>query len=148
MNLRNLTNPRRDYGGSLVELVIAMAIAVVTIGGSVKGYILTARKAEWSAYSLAAHSMALQRIEQTRAAKWDPSAWPAIDRVLQGNFPAQTNVLDVPIAGTNIVYGRVYTTVTNIAAYPPLKMVRVDCIWPFQQGMFTNTVITYRAPDQ
>lgn len=140
---------RHERGGSLVELVIAMAIAVVTIGGSVKGYLLTAHKAEWSAYSLAAHSMALQRVEQTRAAKWDPGAWPPVDRVIPGNFPPLTNVLDVPISGTNIVHGRVFTTVTSIAANPPLKMIRVDCVWPFHRhGTFTNTVITYRAPDQ
>ena len=139
----------RQSAGSLVELVVAMAIVVITIGGSMKAYVLSARKAEWSAYSLAAHSMAMQRIEQTRAAKWDPAGWPAIDRVVTTNFPPLTNVLDVPISGSNIVYGRVFTSVTNVSANPPLKLVRVDCVWTFPtQGAFTNTVLTYRAPDQ
>lgn len=150
MKLRSTPSHRGPaHGSSLVELVIALAIAVVTIGGSVKGYLLTANKAEWSAYSLAAHSMALQRLEQTRAAKWDPGAWPPVDRLLQANFPPVTNVLDVPISGTNVVYGRVYTTVTNLAVQPPLKLVRVECVWSFHlRGSFTNTVLTYRAPDQ
>ena len=114
---------RGTQGGTLVELVMALGIALITVSASVKGYILTANKAEWSAYSLAANSMAMQRIKQARAAKWDPSAWPAVDRVVQANFPVITNVLDVPISGTNIVYGIVTTTVTNISANPPLKMM-------------------------
>jgi hypothetical protein len=91
----------------------------------------------------------MQRIEQTRAAKWDPGAWPAVDRVVQANFPVVTNILDVPVSGTNITYGVVTTTVTNLSANPPLKMVRADCIWKFgTHGWFTNSVISYRAPDQ
>ena len=128
---------------------MALSIALITVSASVKGYILTSNKAEWSAYSLAANSMALQRIEQARAAKWDPSAWPAVDRVVQANFPILTNILDVPLSGTNIVYGIVSTTVTNISANPLLKLVRVDCVWKFtNHGTFTNTVLSYRAPDQ
>ncbi|MEY2408037.1 MAG: hypothetical protein QOF48_707 [Verrucomicrobiota bacterium] len=140
---------RDTQGGTLVELVMALGIALLTVSASVKGYILTANKAEWSAYSLAANSMALQRLEQMRAAKWDPGAWPSVDRVIQANFPVMTNILDVPLSGTNIVYGVVTTTVATISANPPLKMVRVDCVWKFtNHGWFTNTVTSYRAPDQ
>ena len=136
-------------GGTLVELVMALSIALITVSASVKGYILTANKAEWSAYSLAANSMAMQRMEQARAAKWDPGAWPSVDRVIQANFPTVTNVLDVPVSGSNIVYGVVSTTVTNISANPPLKLVRVECVWKFMShGWFTNSVTSYRAPDQ
>jgi type II secretory pathway pseudopilin PulG len=147
MNTRH--QRRRTRGGTLVETLIALGIALITVSASVKGYILTAHKAEWSAYSLAANSMAMQRLEQTRAAKWDPGAWPSVDRVVQANFPPLTNVLDVPISGTNITYGTVITTVTNVSANPPLKMVRVECAWKFMNhGWFTNTVVSYRAPDQ
>ena len=136
-------------GGTLVELVMALGIALITVSASVKGYILTSNKAEWSAYTLAANSMAMQRMEQTRAAKWDPAAWPSVDRVVQGNFPKLTNILDVPVSGSNIVYGVISTTVTNISANPPLKLVRVECVWKFtNHGWFTNSVTSYRAPDQ
>jgi hypothetical protein len=151
MNTRShLSCPCGDEsGGSLFELIFALAIALITVSASTKGYVLTAHKAEWSAYSLAAHSLAMQRIEQTRAAKWDPGAWPSVDRVIPANFPPLTNVLDVPVSGTNITYGIVTTTVTNISVNPPLKVVRADCVWKFgNHGWFTNTVISYRAPDQ
>lgn len=140
---------RRTQGGSLVEALIGLGIALLTVSASVKGYLLTAHKAEWSAYSLAAHSMAMQRVEQARAAKWDPTAWPSVDRVIPANFPVVTNVLDVPISGTNITYGTVTTTIANVSANPPLKLVRADCVWRFTNGRwFTNTVTSYRAPDQ
>jgi hypothetical protein len=30
-----------------------------------------------------------------------------------------------------------------------LKQIRVDCVWRFMsRGLFTNTTLTYRAPDQ
>jgi type II secretory pathway pseudopilin PulG len=140
---------RGERGGTLLELVMSLGIALITVSASVKGYLLTSNKAEWSAYSLAANSMAMQRIEQARAAKWDPGAWPSVDRVVQSNFPTLTNVLDVPLSGTNIVYGIVTTTVTNISVNPPLKLVRVECTWKYMNhGWFTNSVTSYRAPDQ
>jgi Tfp pilus assembly protein PilV len=148
MNIR-LQHHRQTQGSTLIEALIALSIALITVSASVKGYILAANKAEWSAYSLAANSMAMQRLEQTRAAKWDPGAWPSVDLVVPASFPPLTNVLDVPISGTNITYGTVTTLVTNISANPPLKMVRVDCAWKFMNhGWFTNTVVSYRAPDQ
>jgi hypothetical protein len=128
---------------------MALAVAAVAVGGSVNGYILSINRAEWSAYSLAAHSLAMQRMEQMRAAKWDTGASPPVDQIITANFGPVVNVLDVPISGTNIVYATNYTTITTVSANPPLKMVRVDCAWPFmQRGIFTNTLISYRAPDQ
>src|SRR5712664_3746549 len=91
-------------GASLVEVVISIAIAMVAILGSVNGYILSANRAEWSGYSLAAQSLAIQRLEQVRAAKWDTVAFPNVDQLVATNFPPQTSILDVPISGTNVVY--------------------------------------------
>src|SRR6267378_3010044 len=135
-------------GSIMVEAVISIAIAMVAILGSVNGYILSANRAEWSAYSLAAHSLAMQRLEQFRAARWDTVAIPNVDQLVAANFPAQTNTLDVPISGNNLVYAINTTTITTISAKPPLKMVRIDCVWPFtHHGVFTNTIFSYRAPD-
>lgn len=140
---------RRAAGLTLPEVVVSMAILGMAIIGIVNGYIYTGRQAEYSAYSLAAHSLAIQRLEQARAARWDPNGYPSADRVVQANFPPVTHVLDVPISGTNFVMATVYTQVTNISANPPLKMIRVDCVWPFMnRGLFTNTIVSYRGPDQ
>jgi type II secretory pathway pseudopilin PulG len=140
---------RGQAGMTLTETLVSVALTVLTISGTINGYILSTNRAEWSAQSLAAHSMVLQRLEQVRAAKWDTAAYPPVDQVTSDRFPAVTNVLDLPVAGTNIVMATVFTTISTISTAPPLKMVRVDCIWPYMsRGFFTNTVRCYRAPDQ
>ncbi len=134
---------------TLVEVIIALAIMSLMIGGIVSGYVVSALRAEWSAFSLAAHSLALQKLEQTRAAKWDPQGWPPVDELVSSNFPVTVDVVDVPISGTNILYATSTTTITSVSTTPPLRSIRVDTVWPFmQRGSFTNTIVTYRAPDQ
>lgn len=145
--------PRRR-GFTLAEVVIATALTALVIGGSIYGYVTASQRAEWSAYSLAAQSLAMQRIEQARAAYWDPLALTNTDELVQANFPVvTTNILDIPISKTNIVYATNTTTITVLSTAPPLKMIRVDCSWPFTRSKgptksFTNTIITYRAPNQ
>ncbi len=134
---------------TLMEVVMSMAIAALSIGGIIAGYTLSARKAEWSAYSLAAHSLAMQRLEQTRSAKWDPQGWPPVDEVVSSNFPVRIDVLDIPISGTNVVYATNTTSISSLSTNPPLKMIRVDCSWMFlSRGPFTNTLVSYRTADQ
>ena len=134
---------------TLVETVISIVIMAICFAGAIQGYILVANRAEWSAYNLAAHSLAQQRIEQTRAAKWDVSAYPLINELVAANFPPDVQILDVPISGTNVVYATNFTTLSNMGLNPPLMFIKVDCIWAYySRGLFTNTVATYRAPDQ
>ena len=132
---------------TLVEVVLAVAVGAILISGMILGYVQAAVRAEWSAHSLAAQSLAVMRLEQTRAAKWDRVA--LVDQVVSSNFPVAVEVLDLPVVGTNIAYATNFTTVTMVSTDPPLKMIQVDCIWAFaNRGIFTNTVITYRAPNQ
>jgi prepilin-type N-terminal cleavage/methylation domain-containing protein len=141
--------PTGKTGLTLVEVVISLSIFGIAIGAVISGHIFALHQAEMSAYSLAAHSLALQRLEQARAAKWDPLAAPPVDDLVQTNFPPVFEILDIPISGSNYVTAEIHTQVRQVSANPPLKMVRVDCIWPFMtRGFFTNTVVTYRAPDQ
>ncbi|PYL01526.1 MAG: hypothetical protein DME19_01315 [Verrucomicrobia bacterium] len=142
--------PRRLRSAfTLVEAMISIGIAGISIGGLLYGFILFGRRAEWTTYSTAAQSMAMRRLEQTRAAKWDPLAYPSVDDVVQSNFPVTITNLDIPLNGTNAVYATNTTTITLISTNPPLKMVRVDCVWSVSsRGPFTNSLITYRAPDQ
>ena len=131
---------------TLVEVVIAMAIAALSLGSIINGYIISSQRAEWSAYSLAAHSLAMERMEQTRAAKWDPDGIPPTDQLT--NSPNTVEILDLPRSGTNIVYATNFMTISTISTTPPLRMVRVDCVWKFMsRGAFTNTVMTYRTVD-
>lgn len=137
----------RRRGFTLAEVVITIAIVALVVQGTVLGYVFSSQRAEWSAYSLAAQSLALQGVEQARAAKWDPQAWPVVDEMGPTNFSYAT-VLDIPVAGTP-VYATNHVRVTVVAANPPLREMRTDCVWRLiNRGPFTNTVIVLRAPDQ
>jgi prepilin-type N-terminal cleavage/methylation domain-containing protein len=151
------TSRRYCRGFTLVEVVVAMAIAALVFAGVIMGLTQATYRGEWAAYNLAAQNLAQQGIEQARAATWDPQAPTPVDNCAQTNFPPTTNnILDVIIRSTNaMVYGT--NTWTIIDIYPgtstyPLKMIRVDCTWPWLHNgvatVFSNTVITYRAPAQ
>jgi hypothetical protein len=124
---------------------------MLSFGEVIFGYVLTADRAQWSAYSLAAQSLALQGVEQARAAKWDPKAWPAIDELGVTNY-TQVELLDVPISGQPIQATN-YISVTVVSQDPPLRQLRADCVWRLlngqrSRGPFTNTVVTLRTADQ
>lgn len=141
-------NLKRRLAFTLMEASIASTIAAMMFGGIIYGYIMSNRSAEWSAYSFAAQSLALQRLEQARACRWDPEATPALDQLVGANFPVQVSILDVPMNGSNITYATNITTISTISASPPLKMINVDAIWQFINGkLYTNSISTYRAPD-
>lgn len=150
--------PHRANAGAaaftLVEVVVALAISTILFAGIILSFTQTAYRAEWSSYSLAAQNLALQGLEQARASAWDPLAASPVDKCVQTNFPTvTTNILDVPVSAGRVTYATntwTIKTITN-AAYP-LKMIRVDCTWPFVRAgkpvVFTNTVATFRAPNQ
>lgn len=150
MNLMliNGKSAKRCRAFTLMEASIASAIAAMMFGGIIYGYIMSNRSAEWSAYSFAAQSLALQRLEQTRACKWDPDANPPEDSQLQNtNFVPEVRVLDVPLNGTNITYATNVTSISTISTYPPLRMISVETTWQFNGKVYTNSIATYRAPD-
>jgi len=146
----HIDNPNRfkaSKGFTLAEVVVALGVLTLLIEGIIFGYTASARRAEWSAHSLAAQSLASQGVEQARAAKWDPQAWPIVDELPPTNY-VQVDTLDIPISGKP-VYATNFISVRSISANPPLREIRADCVWAFiHRGMFTNTVVTFRAADQ
>jgi Tfp pilus assembly protein PilV len=142
---------QQTAGFTLAEVVVAIAVATLAFGGVIFGYVLTADRAQWSAYSLAAQSLALQGVEQARAAKWDPKAWPAVDELGVTNY-TQVDMLDVPVSG-RAVQATNHISVSVVSQDPPLRQLRADCVWCMtngrrSRGPFTNTVITLRTADQ
>jgi hypothetical protein len=108
-----------------------------------------AKIAEWSSYSLAAQSLAIEGLEMARAAQWNPLGNPPVDELVSANFPVRVAIMDIPVSGDNIVYATNWTTIATISTTPALKLIRVDTVWSFpRRGLFTNTIATYRAPDQ
>ena len=152
MNIARAICPSRrrcSSGVTLVEVVISMAIAAITISSIVAGYVFSARQLEQAACTSAAEFMARQRIEQARSAKWDPLADPPVNELVASNFPVMVSALDIPVAANNPLYATNTTTITTVSSNPPLKMIRVDCVWwLLSRGPFTNTLTAYRAPDQ
>ncbi len=134
-------------GFTLTEVLMSSAIAALTISGIITGYTQAAKRAEWSGYSLAAHSAAMQVIERARAAKWDPAADPAVDLMVESEFPTAVVLMDVPVSGTNLVFVTNTVSISLATANPPVKRIRVDASWRHVDGrVFTNTLVVYRSP--
>ncbi|HTY89156.1 MAG TPA: hypothetical protein VMB80_17040 [Candidatus Acidoferrum sp.] len=136
----------------------AIVVLVTVMGGIISGYVQANRMAEFSSMSLAAQSTALQGVEQAIAARWDSqnvsdtnNAYGHADELgLTNNWvPQGTNVLDIPVSGAAIPVIN-YITITKVSDYPKLRQIRSDAVWtfPLTGEVFTNTVITLRAPDQ
>jgi hypothetical protein len=149
MEILSQKSSRRTAGFTLMEASIASAVAAMMFGGIVYGYIQAGRNAEWSAYSFAAQSMAMSRLEQTRSCRWDPEATPAVDELGTADFSPLGSILDVPMNGTNVTYATNYTTITTISTAPAVRMIRVDSVWRFiiNGRTYTNTIATCRASD-
>ena len=152
MNIERTSDPgrrRRSSGVTLIEVVISMTIAAITISSIVTGYTFCARQMEQAACSTAAELMARQRIEQVRGAKWDPLAEPPVNELVASNFPVVVSTLDLPVAINRPLYSTNSTTISTVSSSPPLTMIRVDCVWSLlDRGPFTNSITAYRAPDQ
>lgn len=137
---------------TLVEVLVSILIMAMVMAGIIYGYVVANQFAEWSSMSYAAQSYALQGLEQVRAAKWDLSASPVWDDIPAPANYIQIDIMDVPATGapysvTNYIS---LTTITIPNSSAQLRQVRSDCIWIFPRTgqTFTNTVITYRAPDK
>lgn len=140
---------KRAGGFTLTEVIVSLALIGLTAGGLIGGYIQSAKSTDWQAHSLAAQSLAMQRIEQCRSAKWDTRSYPPVDQLISSNFPVVTAQMDLPTSGTNTSFATIYTSITNLSADPPLRMIEADCVWQYYGNKyFTNAVVTYRAPDQ
>ena len=134
---------------TLIEVVVAMAITGLAVAGILTGYTYCTTSAEKGALTLAASARAMERLEETRSAKWDTSIWPPVDQVVATNFPDKVVSLDLTGSGVATTPATLQTAITQISTNPPLKRIRVDCIWKFKSGLaVTNTIETCRAPDQ
>jgi len=140
----------QELGMTLAEVVVALGIASLTIASMVGGYITSTVTTEKSSLSLAANTRALERLEDTHAAVWNVTAPDVVDELVVTNFPTKVVILDLSGQGAGITYGTNYTYITQVSVAPPLRRVRVDCVWRFQSrqsALFTNTVEALRGPD-
>jgi prepilin-type N-terminal cleavage/methylation domain-containing protein len=141
--------PQHQAGMTLVEVVMALAITGLAIGAIMSGYAYCTTSAQKAALSLAANARAMERLEETRSAQWDTAVWPAVDQLVATNFPTKTVTLDLSGSGDVTTTATIQTLISQISANPPLKQIRVDCIWQFKGVQrITNSIETCRAADQ
>lgn len=137
---------------TLVEVVIALAITVLMVGGIVNGYIYCTTSAIKAELAQAANAKALQRIEEARSAQWNTSSSLAVDQLVATNFPVESVTLDMPGTDANGTSATIQTTITPISPTPfapPMRTIHVDCIWQFRGAEWvTNSIETIRAADQ
>jgi hypothetical protein len=128
---------------------VAFGVSSLAVAGIVAGYVFSINSAERFALSQAANAQAMERMEQVRGAFWNSSSSPVIDQVVSTNFPDETVALNLSGSGTGVTYATNFTQITAISTSPPLKRIRVDCVWVFGTSqLMTNTIETCRAPDQ
>jgi type II secretory pathway pseudopilin PulG len=140
-------------GFTLAEVVVSMAMAAMTVGAIISCYLMAAQRSEWTTASTAASQLAMDRLAQMRVARWDLSFEngnpPGTNDLVEGFFVDDPAPLDMPLTGTVPLMATNQVTVTRLAVDRPVLMLRVDCVWSLMsRGPFTNTVVSYRAPDQ
>jgi hypothetical protein len=133
---------------TLVEVVVAMAVTALAVGGIVNGYTYCTNSAQKAALALAASARAVERLEEIRSAAWRTSSETAVDQLVSTNFPSKDVILDLAGSGAVVIPATVETDISQISVTPPLKRIRVNCIWRFRGGQaITNSIETFRAPD-
>jgi len=134
---------------TLTEVVVALFVTTLAILGIVQGYHYATNSAERAALYQAANARAMERVEETRSARWDLAAPTQVDQVVNSNFPPKSVVMDLSGSGAVATMATLFTEITQVSSNPPLKRVRVDCVWT-NRGVqiITNSVETLRAPDQ
>jgi len=136
------SNAARSKGFTLTEIVITLLIAVMLIAGVLYGYLQSARNLAWATNSLQAQFNAMSQMEITYSVVYKPQPPSPNDQLVSSNFPPMTAV---NVEGTNYTY--ISTNLNSGISNQFMKMVRVDCVWLFQDKIYTNSVSCLRAPD-
>lgn len=129
--------------------MVAILIFGISLAGILGAYLQCGVRLDWSAESVAAQLKAQSGLEQCRAAMFDPTANPPAVQLVSSNFPARVSVLDQATGSGKTIYCTNTYTIQTLSTNPVLMLLRVDCTWCSRSGkLYTNTAITYRAPDQ
>jgi len=137
--------PHKQAGFTLIEVAVAVAMAALLFAAIFRAYTVIGRRVQFAAYSLAAHSAAMQQLEQAMSAQWVPSQ--GVLTLFNTYANTVSNSLYLPNFNDIVVPYTNFVTISNLSANPPYAMIRVDCVWCFaDMGVYTNTVAIIRAP--
>jgi hypothetical protein len=135
---------------------MSIAVLAVVMASIILCYIQTCERAQWTGYALAAQGLAIQQLEQARAAAMDPNGSVCeLTNIAPSGSTTTHATLDLPVPGTNYVWATNYVgikLVTNsVNPVVTVYMVRVDTVWPLtvagQVQYFSNTAACYYAED-
>jgi type II secretory pathway pseudopilin PulG len=138
---------------TLIEVVVAMAIAGLMIAGIVTGYIFCTTSTVKDSLYMAANARAQERLEETRSAIWAPYRSTPVDELVTNNFPNKVVTLDLSGSSSNnipatLISATLTTTIFQISDSPPVRGIHVDCTWQFKGDTIVTSIETCRAPDQ
>ena len=111
-------------GMTLVEVMMALVITGLTVGGIVEGYIYCMTATTKDALYNAANARAQERMEEVRSAIWN-TGYPPVDQLVATNFPPLVVNLDKSGPDPALVMATVKTTIVwlNGALTDPAQMV-------------------------
>jgi len=137
---------------TLVEVMIATAIFSMVIGSVLLGIVCTNYRTYWATYDQLATKYASERMEQVRAAQWQPYLTNGVDQLTTSNFPPDTVVLDPLRSGAKPITAErsvSFTTITAPGGTNALyKVVLTSVVWSYRkQGPFTNNMVGLALPD-
>lgn len=137
-------------GMTLVEVMVATTVFGLVFGSVLKGLMVAVYRANWATCSVAATKLAEQRLEQMESARWDPTAVPAIDELVSGNFPTTTaSVFVYKNGGSVIATNWISINILPSTNSPQYKLLYSSVRWSYRgRGPFTNSVFSIRAMDQ
>src|SRR5580704_16006167 len=101
---------RTAHAFTLVEIAVALAISVLVMAGMFKGYTMAAHRAQFSAFQLAANTMAMRQMESIVAATWVISGTSVTNIFSPSLTNTQVSALCLPNSATNLVYATNYAT--------------------------------------
>lgn len=140
---------------TLMEVVISVLILTMVMAGLIYGYAQINRSVEWNSLALVGQSYASDYAEQARGAQWNSQQYPAAAGPGPGDqLYAPTNYIRVDTNYSATGQWQVITSAVSVVSLTTnninLRQIRVDSWWrfPLTGTLFTNTVITQRAPDQ
>ena len=108
-----------------------MAMAALTVSGVISCYLMAVQRSEWTTASTAAQQLAMDRMAQLRASRWEVS-WEGdptrTNELVAGSYVDAAEALDLPQTGTVPLMATNHVTVTRLARSGFVAAARGLCL--------------------
>jgi prepilin-type N-terminal cleavage/methylation domain-containing protein len=135
---------------TLIELLIAMGIALTVLAGLSFGFMQAYRINDSAMLQAAADRLVVDRMAMVRSAEWRHYGSQPTNRMLDFVGMTLTNLV-VPSVSSVDVTAKVVTEVTAVPGLDtnvPIFQLRVACVWTGPNGFsYTNEQVTLRGPN-